>query len=119
MSKLQKIGLWLLQIVLALPFLPAGMAKVTSNPGFVRMFEKLGYPNGFYFVVGVVELAGAVGLLIPPVTPYAAAALMCVMAGATVTHLTVHETSNAIFTSVLFVLLGLAGWVRRPALLRK
>lgn len=120
MNKASKIGLWALQVILALPFVPAGMSKVTNNPGIVRMFERLGYPSGFYFVVGVLELAGAVGLLIPPVTPYAAVALMCVMAGATYSHLAMGDPiGRAAFTLVLFALLGVVGWIRRPAFLRK
>lgn len=120
MRKAARIGLWVLQVLLAVPFVPAGLAKVSSNPGFVRMFERLGYPAGFYFVVGVVELAGAIGLLIPPVTPYAAAALMCVMAGATYTHVSIGDpVGRAVFTMVLFALLGVVAWARRPAFLRK
>lgn len=120
MSKAAKIGLWMLQVLLAVPFIPAGLTKLTSQPRWVGMFEKLGYPDGFYFVVGVVELAGAVGLLIPPATRYAAAALMCVMAGATYSHLAIGDpVGRAVFTLVLFVLLGVVGWIRRPAFLRK
>jgi uncharacterized membrane protein YphA (DoxX/SURF4 family) len=120
MSKLKVIGLWALQVILAVPFVPAGLSKVSSNPGLVRMFERMGYPDGFYMVVGVVELAGALGMLIPPVTPYAAGALMCVMAGATYSHLAIGDpVGRAAFTFALFLLLGLVAWARRPAFLRK
>lgn len=120
MSKAANIGLWILQVLVAVPFIPAGLTKLTSQPRWVGMFEKVGYPDGFYFVVGVVELASAVGLLIPSATPYAAAALMCVMAGATYSHIVIGDPmGRVVFTLVLFVLLGLVGWVRRPAFLRK
>lgn len=120
MSRAANIGLWILQVLVAVPFVPAGISKLTSQPRWVEMFERVGYPDGFYFVVGVVELTAAVGLLIPRGTPYAAGALMCVMAGATYSQLVIGDpVGRAVFTLVLFVLLGLVGWVRRPAFLRR
>lgn len=120
MGKMKVVGLWALQVILALLFVAPGWSKVTSHPGVIRMFQKFGYPDGFYWVVGVVELAGAAGLLIPPVTAYAAGALMCVMAGATYSHLAAGDPiGRVIQTSVSFLLLALVAWSRRPTFLRK
>ncbi len=74
-SKGKTIFVWLVQIVLALLFLGAALGKLTSNPQWIERFRVYGYPDGFCMLIGVLEAAGAIGLLIPRTARYAAMGL--------------------------------------------
>lgn len=71
--------------------------------------------------IGVVEVLGATGLIVPkatgiaPVlTPVAAAGLSIFMILATALHVRRNEAGLAVFTTVLAVICALAGWATLP-----
>jgi uncharacterized membrane protein YphA (DoxX/SURF4 family) len=107
------IVLWALQILLALQFAMAGLAKVFGDPAMVEMFATIGIGQWFRYVVGALELAGAVGVLIPRLSGLAALGLGCLMIGATLTNLFVLGASP-LLTIVLFVVSVLVAWGRWP-----
>ncbi|NLF05268.1 MAG: DoxX family protein [Actinomycetales bacterium] len=89
------IALWIVQIILALAFLAAGVMKATQP--LEKLAQNMGWVNDFSpaFVrfIGVAEVLGAIGLVAPlaldiaPVlTPVAATALAVTMVGAAVVH---------------------------------
>ena len=88
MIKLPKPALWACAIVLALVFVLTGMSKLqgASAVGWAERLAGWGYPANSGYVIGVLEIAGGVGLLIPRWRRAAAAVLVAVMAGALVTH---------------------------------
>lgn len=112
-EKVKWIGVWILQVLLALVFFKAAHVKLTGNPMMVGLFQKWGYPENFHLVVGTFELAGAIGLLIPRLAGYAACGLTVIMVGALATHL-IYREAQAIVPVVLLVLLGTIVWARRP-----
>ena len=59
------VVLWVLQGVLAAAFLLLGFAKITGAESMVAAFEAIGAGQWFRYLVGALELLGAVGLLIP------------------------------------------------------
>lgn len=88
------IVLWIIQILLALLFLFAGGTKLVLP---AEVLQKMGSPNQVQFpglfikFIGLVEVAGALGLVLPGLlrirkglTPLAAAGLAIVMVGAVV-----------------------------------
>ena len=107
------IVLWIVQILLALVFAMAGIMKVT------RPFEKLAEnmkwakdvgPRGVR-LIGVLEILGAIGLILPAVTgilpwltPIAAIGLVLTMIGAMITHGRRGEFPNMGFNLVLLLL---------------
>jgi zinc transporter ZupT len=108
---------WIVQIVLALGFGMAGVMKV-SQPR-ERLAKQMGWVNDFapstVRLIGVLELLGAIGLILPAatkvlpwLTPVAAGGLVLTMVGAMITHLRRHEASQI---SVNLVLLALAAFV--------
>ena len=122
--------LWTVQILLAAYFLfGAAGGKLIGSHSMVQEFGLIGAGQWFRYLVGIAELAGAIGLLTPGLAGLAAAGLAADMAGATITNATVlHNTTygvNVWLTAVLcavFVLLaygrrqqikGLAGAIRR------
>jgi len=98
-------GKWLLAVLLAVLMVGPGSQKFTS-PTWERMFRTWGYPDGFYLVIGAVEVVAGIGLLIPRVASASAITLAIVMAGAAATHI-IHGDRNGIgelvFMSLLLV----------------
>ena len=89
------IVLWILQILLALLFLFAGITKLVLP---ADVLQSAGPPNAIEFsalflkFVGVLETLGGLGLILPGIfhrqqylTPLAAAGLMIIMIGAVLT----------------------------------
>jgi uncharacterized membrane protein YphA (DoxX/SURF4 family) len=105
---------WIIRIVLALLFIGASLGKVTSNPHWIERFRAYGYPDGFCLLIGVLEAAGAIGLLIPRTAGYAAMGLFGIMLGAGVTQATHHEAAQLWRPIVFAVLLAIVIYLRKP-----
>lgn len=88
------IVLWIIQVVLALLFLFAGGTKLVMS---IEAMEKMASPNTIHLpgllirFLGVVEVLGALGLVLPGLTgikrgltPLAATGLIIIMIGAVV-----------------------------------
>ena len=103
-------GTWILTILLAVVMVGPGSQKFTS-PTWERMFRTWGYTDGFYLVIGAVEVIGGLALLIPRLTSYAAIMLSIVMLGAAATQLTVGGR-NGVGEIVFATLLALLAWIR-------
>ena len=113
-SKAKTITSWILQVLLALLFLAAASGKLLGNPQIKEMFEVWGYSATFVLVIGVLELAGAVGLLIPRTAGLAALGLIGVMIGAAYTHLANAEGLQVLRPLIFMALLAGVVWLRRP-----
>jgi putative oxidoreductase len=107
------IALWALQALLALMFAMAGLAKVFGDPAMVEMFATIGIGQWFRYVVGGLEISGAVGVLIPRLSGLAALGLVCLMAGAILTNLLVLDASPLLPIGLL-VAGAVVVWARRP-----
>jgi uncharacterized membrane protein YphA (DoxX/SURF4 family) len=110
--------LWSAQILLAAFFLFVAVpGKLIGDHGAVQEFAAIGAGQWFRVLVGIVELAGAIGLLVPGLAGLAAAWLAADMVGATITNVTVllHTTyaDNAIMTAILFAMFVLLAYGRR------
>ena len=105
-------ALWALQVVLALMFAMGGLAKVGGDPAMVEMFATIGIGQWFRYAVGALEIAGAVGVLVPRLSALAALGLVCLMVGATLTNLFVLGASPFL-PLVLLLVSVLVAWGRR------
>ena len=104
--------LWTLQILVAAAFLAAGGAKLAGVPPLPALFDQIGIGQWFRYVTGVVEITGAVLILVPKAAIFGAALLACTMACAVFTHLAVVG-GNPVPAIVLLVLSSLVLWLRR------
>ena len=106
------VVLWLLQILMAVAFVVIGVAKF-ADPSWARSFARWGYPDGFYMVIGALEAAGGLALLVPRLTSYVAALLGVIMIGASLTHWLHGEmarvTPPLMYLAVL-VVVGVGRW---------
>jgi uncharacterized membrane protein len=82
-------AVWALQALLAISFAGAGTQKLAGTQSMVELFERVGVGQWLRYVVGGLELAGAIGLLIPLLSGLAALGVTALMAGASVTNLLV------------------------------
>ncbi|WP_273652561.1 DoxX family protein [Cellulomonas fimi] len=104
--------LWVARAALALVFLGAGGSKLAGEGAMVDMFADIGAGQWLRLVVGGLEVAGAVGVLVPRVALPAAAGLALLMVGATLTNLLVLGESPVV-TLVLGVLAAAVAVVLR------
>ena len=104
--------LWLLQIVLALAFLALGLLMVTRSRE--RLLRVAGwvedFPEWVVTAIGVLELLGAVGVVLPGVlgvagvlVPVAALGLVVLLIGAIVTHLLRGEQDEVSMPAALLI----------------
>ena len=107
------VGFWVIQGVLALVFIMSGSMKLTRSKeqlaGQLPWVEDFSLPQ--IRVIGALELLGGVGLVLPALTgmmpwltPLAAAGMVLVMIGASLTHYRRKEYSAIGGTAALFVL---------------
>src|ERR1700761_3627556 len=65
-SRAARIGLWTLQVLLALMFaVGSGAPKLLGESYAVQIFAEMGTGQWLRIVVGLLEVAGGVGLLVP------------------------------------------------------
>ncbi|WP_431126316.1 DoxX family protein [Variovorax paradoxus] len=112
-SPTQRRIVWGLRILLALAFGAAGIAKLSGAPQMVQVFDAIGFGQWFRYVTGVVEVGGAV-LLLVPATGFLGGLLMAMtMAFAVATHLVLIGGSPAP-AIVLALLSAFVTWRLRP-----
>ena len=115
------VVLWILQIVLALMFAMAGIMKSTQSRekllGSLPWVED--FPTRTVRFIGVAELAGAIGLvlpaaldIVPVLTPLAATGLAIVMVLAANTHRRRREPGAIAFNAVLLIVAVVIAWGR-------
>ena len=92
--------------LLSLGLLFASIGKITSHPAIIEMFDNWGYPVGFHFAIGLVEIILAVALMVPRFLKWALLILGVLMVGASITHL-FHDPMVEVFRPMIFLILGL------------
>ncbi|PRP97894.1 hypothetical protein ENSA5_31270 [Enhygromyxa salina] len=109
-SKPVDIVLWLATIFVAMLFFTLGAYKL--GDGMQAQFEEWGYPPGVDAGIGILEMAGAVGLLFKRTAGWSAVGLMVIMLGAAATHLWFYDGLGMIAPLGMLVVLGLIAWGR-------
>lgn len=107
-----QVVIWLVQIGLASQFVGGGVLKVTGDPAMVAMFDTIGVGQWLRLVVGLLEIAGAIGLLIPRLCGLAALGLAGIMIGAIITNVAVLQASPMI-PAVFLIVAVVVAWLRR------
>ena|SRR5436309_15848349 len=115
------LTLWILQVVLAAAFAMTGGAKLL-RPRLAlagRMPFVLDFSDRQIKVIGLVEVAAAIGLIVPPLlgiglllTPLAALGLVGTMIGAALTHIRRGELRSLPVNGVLMLLAAVVAWGR-------
>ncbi len=116
------IVLWIIAGILAVAFLAAGLMKLTqpkeklaaSGMGWTEQF-----PPGAIKAIGALEVAAAIGLILPALldiapilVPLAALGLVLMMIGAAITHARRKENPMIGVNVVLLILAAIVAWGR-------
>jgi len=105
MSKGKMIALWVLSGLVAAMFLFAGGTKLLMADQIKPVFVKFGYAAWFATFIGVCEVLGGIGVLIPRLAGLAAACLSVIMVGAVYTVGAMHQYKDAVVPAVTFFVL--------------
>lgn len=89
------VALWAAQVLLAVQIGSGGVLKLVGDATMVDLFTDIGAGQWLRYVVGVIEVTGAAGLLTPRLSALAALGVSALLAGATITN----------------VLLGVPPWI--------
>ena len=114
MTPTRRRVVWGVRILLALAFGAAGVAKLAGAQQMVQVFDAVGFGQWFRIVTGVVELAGAVLLLVPATGFFGGVLLLATMVGAVATHL-VLIGGSPLPALVLGALAAFVTWQLLPA----
>lgn len=115
-------ALWTAQVLLAVFFLVAAAGpKLAGEATAVEIFDDIGAGTWFRYLVGGLELLGAVGLLIRRLSGLAALGLGGIMIGAAITQVFILDDPTLAITPtillVVFVLIARGRRVETRALL--
>ncbi len=121
MTKKNKIIYWVSTIWLALGMLSIGIAQLVKMKGgasgAVETITRLGYPAYFLTILGIWKLLGVLAVLIPKfplLKEWAYAGFFFVASGAVISHVASGDPVNAIFPSLLLLILTMVSWYFRP-----
>ncbi|WP_119394645.1 DoxX family protein [Salinibius halmophilus] len=103
---------WLPIVLLALPMVAAGGAKLAGVEAVHQSFEAMGLPTWFGYFIGAAEVAGGIGLLIPRLSAWAATGLAPIMAGAVYFHIA-YAVPSFVPALVFLILCGYAIAIQR------
>lgn len=121
------IAYWIVAGLLALAYLAVGAIKIARPPAKLAesgLTWAPDFPLWTVKAIGILEVLGAIGLILPPLTgiatilaPLAAVGLVLLQLGAIITHVVRGEVKTLAVNVVLLVLaiaavwLGFASWV--------
>jgi len=111
-----RAGRWTLlalQVVLAALYVFSGLGKVSLEATVVAGFTAMGIGPAGTVTIGVLELLGAVGLLIPRLAGLAATAFVALMIGAVVITAATLGGGMVLVPAVVLVLVAVVAWARR------
>jgi len=121
--KILNITLWTAQILLACMFIMAGFTKITTPIDELRQIMSWvnDFPIFFVRFVGIAELLGALGLILPSLLrlrpillPLSALGLTVVMFSALIYHIVKGEYNALLMNCILGGLAFFIAWGRNP-----
>lgn len=110
----RKRGLLVVQWVTALGFVGAAVQKFVAAPSVMGTFHAMGWGAPPRIALGVVEVVGAVALLVPILAGVAACGFVALTTCATVAQVSTGE--SVMPPLVMLALSALIGWARRDSI---
>ncbi|MDR6224431.1 DoxX family protein [Desmospora profundinema] len=105
---------WIGIVVIALLFIQAGVLKLIGEQTTVEGFEQMGYPAWFRIAIGVLEITGAIALIIRASSRYGAVLLASIMVGAILSVLLKGQAGEGILPALFLCFLIWIAVVRKP-----
>ena len=90
-------------------FVSVSWAKLVGKPEMVALFTAVGFGQWFRYVTGILELTGAVLIMLPKTRRIGSALLATIMLGALAAHLFILHVPPTT-PGVLFLMAGFVVW---------
>jgi uncharacterized membrane protein YphA (DoxX/SURF4 family) len=113
--RVANVGLWTLQVLLAAVYAFSALGKLTADPQAVAGFEAMGLGTAGMYVIGALELAGAIAMFVPRLTGLAATCFIALMTGAVIITLAIGGGALAAIPATVGVVAAVVAWGRRDS----
>jgi DoxX-like protein len=114
--RVANVGLWTLQVLLAVTYAFAAFGKLAADPAAIAGFEAMGLGSAGMYIIGALELAGAIAMFVPRLTGLAAACFVALMIGAVAFTLALGGGAVMIaFPAAVGVVAAVVAWGRRES----
>jgi uncharacterized membrane protein YphA (DoxX/SURF4 family) len=108
-------GLWTLQVLLAVTYAFAAYGKLAADPAAVAGFEAMGLGTAGMYIIGALELAGAIAMFVPRLTGLAAAGFVALMIGAVAITAAMAGGAMIAFPAAVGAVAAVVAWGRRES----
>jgi uncharacterized membrane protein YphA (DoxX/SURF4 family) len=113
--RIANVGLWTLQVLLAAVYAFSAFGKLTAEAQNVAGFEAMGLGATGMYIIGALELAGAIAMFVPRLTGLAATCFVALMTGAVIITLAIGGGALAAIPATVGVLAAVVAWGRRDS----
>jgi uncharacterized membrane protein YphA (DoxX/SURF4 family) len=113
--RVANVGLWTLQVLLAAVYAFSAAGKLSAEAQNVAGFEAMGLGTTGMYIIGALELAGAIAMFVPRLTGLAAACFVALMAGAVIITLAIGGGALAAIPATVGVVAAVVAWGRRDS----
>jgi len=101
---------WILRLAVAGVFLSVGAGKFDADSHWVKLFNQIGLGDWFRYLTGILQVTGAVLVVVPRTFPIGIGILACTMLGAAAVWIVKFGApENAIIPAAILVALVLIG----------
>jgi len=114
-SRAANAGLWTLQVLLAAVYAFSAFGKLTADAQNVAGFAAMGLGNTGMYVIGALELAGAIAMFVPRLTGLAALCFVALMTGAVILTAMTGGGALVAIPATVGVLAAVVAWGRRDS----
>jgi DoxX-like family len=114
-SRAAGAGLWTLQVLLAAVYAFSALGKLTADPQNVAGFAAMGLGSTGMYVIGALELAGAVAMFVPALTGLAATCFVALMIGAVTLTAAIGGGALVAIPATVGAVAAVVAWGRRDS----
>ena len=114
-SRAANAGLWTLQVLLAAVYAFSAYGKLSAEAQNVAGFAAMGLGNTGMYIIGTLELAGAIAMFIPALTGLAATCFVALMVGAVVLTWAIGGGVLVAIPATVLVVAAIVAWGRRDS----
>jgi len=112
-SRRTNVTLWVLQVLLAAVYAFSAFGKLTADAQNVEGFEAMGLGTTGMYIIGELELAGAIAMFVPILTGLAAACFVALMIGAVIITWAIGGGALVVIPATVGVVAAVVAWGRR------
>ena len=114
-GRVANVGLWTLQVLLAAVYAFSAFGKLTAEAQNVAGFEAMGLGTTGMYIIGALELAGAIAMFVPRLTGLAATCFVALMIGAVIATLAIGGGALAAIPATVGIVAAVVAWGRRDS----